>query len=547
MASPPYKVIDKRAATGYANNQLYSTATQTGDRKSVQLNNYDFHRNVSALGRITMMSLGRKIYADFPMVKGAVMEQSNLAVSSFIPQFYGADSNWGNLAEEWLGQWHRFLNLRGSNHDFDSYVSNLISGVLIDGDVGTLLTETDTGSPRIQIIPSHRIRSWVANPILVTVRDYQNQRWIEMANPNLEPGDKNPQWQLIDDNLPQMVEDPTEFQARLIDGVVVNDFGAPIAYALGSENIWDMSLTFVSARNFFLTYIIEYPDQLRGLSQLANAAYDYLDVSETRAFEKIAQKAGAGYALIETNEAGEIDPAKAVITAAPTDRDSDNNATSLTRQVLDGGLYKYFRAGTGSKLEAFRTDRPTEGQMQFEERVLRGAFTGMEWSMDFSLDPSKVGGAQMRIVIEKINEVLNKRRKMVSQAAMRVDGYALSKAIKGGILPPNKEWYKWEYQGPAELTADKKYDSQVDETEFQLGFRTLKNICARRGEYYEDVRKQRVKETSELLADAKGLADTYKLPIETAINLLEQRQQVNPQKQMSDFAGDQGGSEGEKQ
>jgi len=61
------------------------------------------------------------------------------------------------------------FRFQGPPFDFESYTQNLIIGVLVDGDVATLLTETVDGYPMIQVIPGHRIRSWIP-PVNVTVR-----------------------------------------------------------------------------------------------------------------------------------------------------------------------------------------------------------------------------------------------------------------------------------------------------------------------------------------------------------------------------------------
>jgi hypothetical protein len=43
---------------------------------------------------------------------------------------------------------------------------------------------------------------------------------------------------------------------------------------------------------------------------------------------------------------------------------------------------------------------------------------------------------------------------------------------------------------PAQITADKKYDSAVDIDEYDHRFTTLKDVCGRRGTYWEDTQDQ---------------------------------------------------------
>src|SRR5438105_7096622 len=107
MPQEPYKIIDRRSSSGYINtsNLLVKAATQVDDRKGVPFLDRDFYRNVSGLGRRTLMSLGRWIYSNFPPIEGAIEEQATFAVSSWVPQYAGRNKAWGDLAEATLLQW----------------------------------------------------------------------------------------------------------------------------------------------------------------------------------------------------------------------------------------------------------------------------------------------------------------------------------------------------------------------------------------------------------------------------------------------------------
>jgi capsid protein len=58
--------------------------------------------------------------------------------------------------------------------------------------------------------------------------------------------------------------------ARYIDGVVVNDYLRPIAYlvAVGTDQKHSADVMAVPAEDILLAYVPEYPDQVRGYSQL---------------------------------------------------------------------------------------------------------------------------------------------------------------------------------------------------------------------------------------------------------------------------------------
>jgi hypothetical protein len=160
-ASAPVKIGGKVGNT-YSNvgqNTMIVSATQTPDRKRVLPMDRDIHRNVSNFGRKTLMSLGRWMFWNIPEIKGAILEQANLATSTFIPQYTGRNKAWGIIAEQWLREWHKIMDVSGWPFDYESYVKFLVVKPLVDGDMATLLTETESGYPQIQTIGAHRIDS----------------------------------------------------------------------------------------------------------------------------------------------------------------------------------------------------------------------------------------------------------------------------------------------------------------------------------------------------------------------------------------------------
>jgi hypothetical protein len=153
------------------------------------------------------------------------------------------------------------------------------------------------------------------------------------------------------------------------------------------------------------------------------------------------------------------------------------------------------------------------------------------------LDPQKVGGAPMRVIVEKINAVLDKRRRLSKKCCLRTDGFALSKFMKLGILPWDDDWYMWDYQGPAEITADKKYDSDVALQEVAQGVSTRKLECARRGLDDQEVDDQREAEADSDLTRAARLAQKHKISIMEAMVVLRP---PTPNQQLPPGPGDGG-------
>jgi capsid protein len=428
------------------------------------------------------VTIGRWLYHNSPELRGAVREMADLAASSYIPQFYGSDKVWGNKAEEWLYEHDKICDVRGWPYNMATYRRNLVLAVLRDCDLGTLLTETPEGYPLIQPLGAHRIGSGSGSE--------------RVAGGEFDG-------------------------ANIYDGVITDDYGRTIGYRICDPATGAPDRD-ISANDMFLSFLPEYVDQGRGISELAAAFFDFQDTRESRTFNLLAGKIAASIALVEKNETGEADSAKAIVSGGEYDAD-DNTKSTIHQETVDGGMIRYFKAGTGSSIESFSYDRPGANSQEFEDRVIRAAFAGMGWSYDFSLNPTKAGGAQMRIVIDKINRRLKSIQDLVLLPAMRrIDGWRISKAIKLGLLAPSKEWYMWDYQGPSRLTADAKYESDVDLQELGAGVGTLASAAARRGTYWEDVRGQQDKEVTDLLTRATIQAKKFGISLEQAITLYRQ-------------------------
>lgn len=439
-------------ATGYnytgGGGQLYQAARQTDQRKFVLDNNREIHRNVTAFGRRTLATLGRNLYANNPIVRGAINEMADYSVGTWIPQYYGRNPAWGNLAEDWLYEHDKICNLDGGNmHD---YLTNLVRAVHVTGDIATIYTETDSGYPQLQQISGHRIRS---------------------------------------DEFDGIVKEGWADGAVIIDGVIVDGYGAPVGYRIYTEDTWQD----VPASGCMLHFIHEYEGQLRGLSQLASAVFPFQDIHESNALELMAQRGAARRGFLIHNEDGEADPTKQVIGTPSTVTNDDGTKAQSYTELIDGVIDTYVKAGTNSKIEEVKHDRPTQNVQAFKLQQIREALQGIGWNIDFTLDPTKSGGVNGRIIVEKINKTINAiQKKLAIPASSRFNFFRVSKAIKLGQLPPDVDSWKFGYQGPARITSDEKYSSDVAIQEIRACIKSPQQACAERNEYWEEVQDRAI-------------------------------------------------------
>jgi capsid protein len=489
LSVPAYKITDRRSSYGYTNNLLIKAATNTDQRPSIPFVDYDQTRNVSTLGRRILLSTGRMLFENFGVVKGAVQEAARHSVGTFIPQFFGQNEAWGRMAQEWLDENDKWIDLKGWPYTYDNFKRQLVISVIRDGELGTILTQDAQGNPKIQVMGSHRIGSRINEYVVI----YPKGNVLKDGSV-IAPGDGRVMGNIAWDGM------------AIIDGVIVDDFGTPQAYRITGDIPSNYSQwRDISTNDFVISFLPDYPESVRGFSMLGVAAFDMLDVSESSKRELFAQLINASQSLQIYNETGDVDLAKSIITDSTTTPDTVTGAaTGLPKELVQPGQINYFKAGSGQKLESFSNERPSVNVMNFQAETLRRALSGFGWSTDFSLDPSKVGGAQMRIVIEKINaRILEFQNLLVGPTCARVDAWRCAKAIKAGRLPFDPEWYKWGYQGPPELTADEKYSSDVAIQEFRGGPLTMKKWAGRNGDQWKDAIRQKVAERKFLEDECK--------------------------------------------
>lgn len=491
MAVTPYKFQERRSSYGWSNNSLIEAATQTDKRKTVPLTDVDTFRNISPLGRRTLLATSRWLYENFPIIKGAIQEQARLAVETFIPQFEGKDEAWGDAAEDWLQETGKYIDIAGDPHNYETFKRNLVISSMRDGALGVVLTETQDGLPQIQPIPCHRVGN----------SGYSSETSVQYPAEFIRPDGR------VIDNDGNELGNAAWQGFRIVDGVILNVFGKRVAHRLIPDQGVSGVYRDISMNDFAFRFLPDYLDQVREIPPLAVAAFSMLDVSNSAQNELFAQLINSMYAIQEYTEDGNIDTVQGLFASPASVPDTTTGAaTSIATEQIQPGIIQRFKAGSGQKIESMVNERPSVNVMSFQAELIRRAFCGIGWSSDFSVDPSKVGGAQMRIVIEKINAKLREIQSfIVAPMLHRIDSWRIAKAMKLDLLPFNKDWFKWSYQGPEELTADLKYSSDVALQEFERGPGTLRRWSAMRNGYWKDDIKQKVIERKFLEDEAAKL------------------------------------------
>jgi hypothetical protein len=493
-AIPSYKTNDRRG-TDFGKKKagaLYPSPSQNPQNYRPRIYNVavDTKNSVNASDRMSQLANGRSLFASLPDLGGALLSKASWSVgpNSFSPIFIGEDQEWGDEAEAWLTKtFYPSCNVLGNNFDFRTTLHLTSLALDVDGDSLMVLTKSRSGYPQIQIVPAHRI----------------GNRWNEKE-----------------------VKSGKFAGYELVDGVIINEAGRPIGYRiLGDKPEDDID---ISAQSCQLLYEPEWSDQYRGISRIARPLNDFTDQSDIDEFLKRGVKLASSLGLIHSTEGGIPDAGASLVGA-------DEDGTSLTDAVttppfelINGGEIMYMKAAAGEKIESLKDERPSQNTQDFITRIQRRALFSCGWPIEL-LDPSKVGGASVRLIQDLARKTIASRQVTLERRARLIVNYAIAMAMKNEFISNNEgDWWNWSFTKGSSLTVDNGNEAAADREAFKLGTTTLADIVSKQGKDWQEVRQQSQRETEDLLDRASAVSKKYNISMDAALGLLSQRSPNQP-------------------
>ena len=423
---------------------------------------------VPALDRVTLQSHARRIYLNFGPIKNAINQRGMYAVGrAFVPIYTGKDSAFGELATKFLtDSFYPIGDARGGMHDFKTNLFGYSTSIDVDGEIFILLTETATGFPQYQGIPSHRIAT------------------------------------------PRGFTDGQKYRGGVMqDGIIYYPSGEAKEYAFVDKK--GEIDEFLPAENVIHLFDPEFQYQSRGLSALTHCINDCRDMIQSTEWERLAMLQMSSISLIEYNDTGGPDlddPYNALV-------GETNGNKGMTVESLDGGTVRYFRSNSGGKIETLVNNRPGNPFMDFHDRLLKSAFAGLNWSMALYSGANAGGGTAQRTEIAMAQRSVEDRQDLLFYAAKRLCGYAVAKAMKRGDLPQSPDWYQWEFSTPPKLTIDDGRITKELEQLWKMGAANLRDIVSMRGKTLEAHYSERAQEVALRKLAARDAATLYGVPV----------------------------------
>lgn len=428
----------------------------------------DIGQLVPSQDRIKLMSHARRIRLNFGPLKNAINQRSTSAVGrAFVPQFQGDDVDFGNAATDWLvNTFYAIGDTRGGMHDLKTNLHSFSTDLDVDGEIFILLTETKSGFPQYQGIPSHRI----ANPMGM--------------NGQIMRGGK------------------------LVDGIIYYPSGEAKEYAFLDEN--GKLKEWLPAASVIHLFDPEWQMQGRGITALTPCINDCRDIIQSTEWERLAMMQMSSISLVEYNEKGgpdEDDNSNVLVKNGCGDK-------GMTVETLDGGTVRYFKSNSGGKVETLVNTRPGNPFLDFHDRLLKSSFAAINWPSAFYFGNGAGGGTSQRLEITMAQRSIEDRQDILFYAAKRIISYAIAKAQKRGDLPQSADWWKWDFSTPPKLTIDDGRVMKELESAYKLGFKSASDITAAMGKEYKDVILQKAEESAMRQVVAREVGAKYGVEIE---------------------------------
>lgn len=414
----------------------YGSIYSGSDTLDFKLARPDFSDDIRSLLPENKLRLARSdaryIHSAFPLVSGATRQRAQyVSASRWRPQFVGADAGWGKDAEALLTEANKLCDWRGTSYPFEKIWQIGCELWDTDGDWFFLLSSTEEGYPMFQCLEAHRIGQRENGETLVKEGPYKG--------------------------------------ARIQSGVIYNRVGTEVAYrVLGPTKDDDED---ISARDLVRVASPRWFSEGRSLPSIAYSILDWYSISATRKAEQSAQLVNSMLTLIETNETGRRDLAREHVSGERTTDAGDPTG------VIEKGLIRYVKSGKG-KVEAFESNRPSDGWQKFDRTIIAGAFFGMDWRIEM-MDLSLLGGAGVRGFQDNINTSILSRFLDLKPFALRATRYQVAKFIQRGDLKENADWWKFDFTAPPEFSVDPTRNVTSDIEALRAGIESEDNVIRR--------------------------------------------------------------------
>ena len=163
----------------------------------------------------------------------------------------------------------------------------------------------------------------------------------------------------------------------------------------------------------------------------------------------------------------------------------------------------------GEDMTSFQSNRPNATFNGFISALERDISMGV-LPYEFVSDPSKIGGASVRLITAKAARVFGKYQNvMIEQFCVPTWGYIIGQGIAEGELPDDPKWNEVSWTTPKSVTVDAGRDAANDRNDVEMGLLSMSELYAQRGLDFRTEMDKRANDMAFIIEKAK----TAKIPV----------------------------------
>jgi len=358
---------------------------------------------------------------------------------------------------DYFSEWAKKCDIT-NRFSFNQVQNILLRGMLRDGDSFAIKTRNGFDVPKLQIMESHR----VGDPLSPDV---------------CPPG--------------------------MHDGVQFGAYGELAGFSIYRS---DGSARYVISNAVMHVVDQEWASGARGVGILQSAVDLVQDSMDVRTLEVLAHKDHGDVTRVLKKTGGFM----------PTDMGAElGQSTPLSQgQQYSSMGGKILALEPGEDLQLLASNRGSQA-IGFLAALERDIVRVLPY--EFVSDPSKIGGASVRLVTAKAGRVFGKYQNVIITTLCHPSwGYVIGQAIANGELPDDPSWTEVSWTTPKSVTVDGGRDSANDREDLRIGLLSFSEVYNQRGMNFEEEAEIKAQNVRYLL----DLSKTYGVPFETLSNLL---------------------------
>lgn len=287
----------------------------------------------------------------------------------------------------------------------------------------------------------------------------------------------------------------TDRKRNIWDGIEYDSVGRPRYY---HRSIPDSKETRrIPAASVLHVFEPESVTAARGIPTMQAGVNGLQDHLELLGFETHAVKQAAELGVVvKSNRAGALED-------GDFGMDAEGSAPATSEAEIASALGgRAIRIDETEEVQSFASQRPNSMFDGFL-RMLETEAAGGHLPHEILRDPSKVGGASVRMIAAKAERRTRYRQQiLINRFLMPTFSYVIGRAIDRGELAPSKGWSKVHWQTPRKITVDAGREGQQARLDVESGLSTLSEYMGERGVDFDEWLAKRKDEAEKIQAAA---------------------------------------------